>query len=72
MLAALGGVYLALDQHQFTDQMTAGRGFIAVAAVIFGRWIQFAPRSHVCFSRLLKPCRFSCREIISFRRSLWR
>lgn len=38
MLAALGGVFLALDQHQFTDQMTAGRGFIAVAAVIFGRW----------------------------------
>jgi simple sugar transport system permease protein len=38
MLAALGGVYLALDQHQFTDQMTAGRGFIAIAAVIFGRW----------------------------------
>lgn len=38
MLAALGGVYLALDQHQFTDQMTAGRGFIALAATIFGRW----------------------------------
>jgi ABC-type uncharacterized transport system permease subunit len=38
ILAGLGGVYLALDQHQFTDQMTAGRGFIAVAAVIFGRW----------------------------------
>jgi len=38
MLAALGGVFLALDQHQFTDQMTAGRGFIAVAAVIFRRW----------------------------------
>jgi simple sugar transport system permease protein len=37
-LSALGGVYLALDQHQFTDQMTAGRGFIAIAAVIFGRW----------------------------------
>jgi simple sugar transport system permease protein len=38
ILAALGGVYLALDQHQFSDQMTAGRGFIALAAVIFGRW----------------------------------
>jgi len=38
VLAALGGTYLALDQHQFTDQMTAGRGFIALAAVIFGRW----------------------------------
>ena len=38
MLAALGGVYLAFEQHQFTDQMTAGRGFIALAAVIFGRW----------------------------------
>lgn len=37
-LAGLGGAYLALDQHQFTDSMTAGRGFIAVAAVIFGRW----------------------------------
>lgn len=37
-LAALGGCWLALDQHQFTDQMTSGRGFIALAAVIFGRW----------------------------------
>jgi ABC-type uncharacterized transport system permease subunit len=40
-LAALGGVYLAVDQHQFTDQMTAGRGYIALAAIIFGRWDPF-------------------------------
>jgi ABC-type uncharacterized transport system permease subunit len=38
LLAALGGAYLALDQHQFSAEMTAGRGFIALAAVIFGRW----------------------------------
>lgn len=37
-LAAVGGTYLALEQHQFTDSMTAGRGFIALAAVIFGKW----------------------------------
>lgn len=38
ILAAMGGVYLALDQHQYTDNMSAGRGFIALAAIIFGRW----------------------------------
>jgi ABC-type uncharacterized transport system permease subunit len=38
ILAGLGGTFLALDQHQFSDEMTAGRGFIALAAVIFGRW----------------------------------
>lgn len=38
IFAGLGGVYLAMDQHQFTDGMTAGRGFIALAATIFGRW----------------------------------
>jgi simple sugar transport system permease protein len=37
-IAGLGGAYLALDQHQFTAEMSAGRGYIALAAIIFGRW----------------------------------
>ncbi len=37
-LAGVGGTFLALDQHKFSAGMTAGRGFIALAAVIFGRW----------------------------------
>lgn len=38
MFAALGGAYIAMDVGSFNEGMTANRGFIALAAVIFGGW----------------------------------
>ena len=38
LLAGIGGCFLASEVHYFTKGMTAGRGYLALAAVIFGNW----------------------------------
>jgi len=39
VIASLGGAYLAIGYvHSFTENMTAGRGFIGLAALIAGNW----------------------------------
>ena len=38
-MAGLGGAYLAIAQiNAFVENMVAGRGFLAIACVVFGRW----------------------------------
>ena len=39
VLAAMGGAFLSIGfVHSFNQNMTAGRGFIALAVVIVGKW----------------------------------
>ena len=40
-LAGIAGAWLASEQHSFTDGMTGGRGYIALAAMIVGKWSPF-------------------------------
>jgi simple sugar transport system permease protein len=42
MMAGFAGAYFTLGSvGRFDEVMTAGRGFIAIAAMIFGNWMPF-------------------------------
>ena len=59
VLAAMGGVFLSAGfSHHFTEKMTSGLGFIALAALIFGNWRPggaFAACLLFGFSKALAP-----------------
>jgi len=38
ILASIGGATYVIETHVFQENLTAGRGFIAVALVYFGKW----------------------------------
>jgi general nucleoside transport system permease protein len=38
VLSSLGGIWIASNQQSFSDGMIAGRGYIALAAMIIGKW----------------------------------
>jgi ABC-type uncharacterized transport system permease subunit len=64
LFASVGGAYLSIgDLSQFTTNMTAGRGFIALAAVIFGNWMPWATMGAALLFGFAQALRFQVQAL---------
>ncbi len=66
-LAGLGGAFLSIGEvNIFSDGMTAGRGFIALAAVIFGRWTPWGATGAAIFFGFFEALQYVLQGRISW------
>jgi simple sugar transport system permease protein len=66
-LAGLGGAFLSIcEVNLYSDGMTAGRGFIAVAAVIFGRWTPWGATGAAVFFGFFEALQYVLQGRISW------
>jgi len=66
-LAGLGGAFLSIcEVNLYSDLMTAGRGFIALAAVIFGRWTPWGAAGAAVFFGFFEALQYVLQGRISW------
>ena len=66
-LAGLGGAFLSIGEvNIYSDGMTAGRGFIALAAVIFGRWTPWGATGAAIFFGFFEALQYVLQGHISW------